>query len=69
MAADSLTPSASNRIERTYKPRSPWRSALDRLFANRMAIFGGVIVLVFVFMAIFGQWLTPKDPLFRISFA
>jgi ABC-type dipeptide/oligopeptide/nickel transport system permease subunit len=51
--------------ERDYKPRSPWRGSLDRLVANRMAVFGGVIVLLFVFLAIFGQWVTPKDPLYQ----
>jgi len=65
MAAESLAPATTNRMERAYKPRSPLRSAFDRLVANRMAIFGGVIVLVFVFMAVFGQWLTPKDPLYQ----
>jgi ABC-type dipeptide/oligopeptide/nickel transport system permease subunit len=51
--------------ERDFKPRSPWRGSLDRLIDNRMAVFGGVIVLIFVFLAIFGPWVAPKDPLYQ----
>ena len=45
--------------------RSPGRDALRRLLANRMAIVGGVIVLFFIFMALFGAALAPQDALLQ----
>ena len=41
--------------------RSPGRDALRRLAANRMALMGGAIVLLFVFLALFGGTLAPQD--------
>lgn len=59
------------RDERRYRSRGPWRAALGRLLANRMALVGGGIVLGFTFIAIAGQAIAPKDPLhqdlFRIA--
>lgn len=45
--------------------RSPGRDALRRLFANRMALFGGGIVLFLIFLALFGAALSPKDALLQ----
>jgi ABC-type dipeptide/oligopeptide/nickel transport system permease subunit len=45
--------------------RSPSRAALRRLAANRMAIVGGLIVLFFVFLALFGEALAPQDALLQ----
>lgn len=45
--------------------RSPLRDAWRRLLANRVGMVGGVIVLIFVFLAIFGQALAPRDALFQ----
>lgn len=36
--------------------------ALKRLSRNPVAIIGAVIVVVFLLLAIFAPWLTPKDP-------
>src|SRR5829696_3499795 len=52
-------------LERSYRVRGPWRAALGRLLANRMGVFGGVIVLLFVFLAAFGDALAPQDALFQ----
>ncbi|MGB3328878.1 MAG: ABC transporter permease, partial [Thermomicrobiales bacterium] len=41
----------------------PWRAAWGRLVRNRMALLGGVIVLFFVLLAVFGNALAPYDPL------
>ena len=41
------------------KPTSLWRDAFSRLARNRLALVGGVIVLILIFMAIFGPFLTP----------
>lgn len=54
--------------EHRYQVRSPWRFAFDRLLANRMAIVGGVIVLGFIVLAIAGQAIAPKDPLYQDLF-
>ena len=61
MATQALptTPAAT---ERRYEARSPWRLAFRRLLANKMAVVGGVIVLIFVVLAILGSAAAPKDP-------
>ncbi len=41
------------------KPTSLWRDALGRLVKNRLAVVGGVIVAILVFLALFGPYLTP----------
>ena len=68
MSADALQArgaAALSRTERLYTPRPPWRSALGRLLANRMAIVGGAVVLLFVFLAAFGEALAPHDPIYQ----
>jgi len=44
-------------------PTSLWRDALRRLARNRMAVGGGVIVLVLVITALFAPLLAPYDPI------
>ena len=39
------------------------RSAFRRLRRNPVAILGAVIVVVFLFVAVFAPWLAPRDPL------
>lgn len=38
-----------------------WRDAFGRLVKNRLAIVGGVIVLILAFVAIFGPFIAPYD--------
>jgi peptide/nickel transport system permease protein len=64
----ALAGTAPTLAERRYRARSPWRSALNRLFANRMAIVGLVIVVGFTLLAIVGQAVAPKDPLYQDLF-
>jgi ABC-type dipeptide/oligopeptide/nickel transport system permease subunit len=40
---------------------SPSREALRRLWANKLAFFGGVIVLIYILTAIIGPTLAPHD--------
>jgi len=40
-------------------PASLWRDAIERLFKNRLAIVGGVIVILLVLLAVFGPYVTP----------
>ena len=49
------------------KPTSLWRDAFSRLARNRLALVGGVIVLILIFMAIFGPFLTP-DPYYELDY-
>ncbi len=41
----------------------PWRRALRRLRRRRGAMLGGVVVLLFVAMALLAPWLSPYDPI------
>jgi ABC-type dipeptide/oligopeptide/nickel transport system permease subunit len=45
--------------ETTLKHRTLWQDAARRFFKNRLAIFGLVIVLLFLFLAIFADMLAP----------
>lgn len=47
----------------TTKPRSHWASAGRKLMRNRLAFLGGIMLLVFVFVAIFADVISPFDPL------
>lgn len=59
----------TNRMpERQYATRGPWRSALYRLRSNRMAIFGAIVVLLFIVLAIGGEALAPEDPIYQDLF-
>lgn len=56
MAVESTT------IDRKVAERPPaslWRDAFERLLKNRLAIVGGIIVILLVFLAIFGPFITP----------
>jgi peptide/nickel transport system permease protein len=39
-----------------------WRSVLNRLLSDKVALFAGSIILVLLIMAIFGPYLVPADP-------
>ncbi|UYQ66675.1 ABC transporter permease [Streptomyces peucetius] len=41
---------------------SLWREAMRRLRASKMAIIGGVIIALFVLLAIVGPWIAPFSP-------
>lgn len=52
----------STTIDRKIAERPPaslWRDALERLLKNRLAILGGIIVILFVLLAVFGPMITP----------
>jgi peptide/nickel transport system permease protein len=44
------------------KPNSLWRDAWRRLLRHRLAMFGAFVLIVVLFMALFGPLLTPYDP-------
>ncbi len=44
-------------------PASPWQRAWRRLARRRSALFGAAVVLGFVVLALFAQFLAPQDPI------
>jgi len=56
MSATSI-PAAIERGE------SPGRRALRRFLRHRLAVFGLVVVLAFILVAIFAPWVAPYDPI------
>lgn len=50
-------------LETNRKIRSRNAIVLARLLANRLALIGGIIVLVLVIVAIIGPWIAPHDPI------
>ncbi len=53
-AAIPLAPAAP-----VLRHRSLWRDAARRFFKNRLAVLGLAIVLFFLFLALFADWLAP----------
>jgi ABC-type dipeptide/oligopeptide/nickel transport system permease subunit len=49
------------RQERTRKHRTLWHDATRRFFRNRLAVFGFIIVVIFLFLAIFADLVAPYD--------
>jgi peptide/nickel transport system permease protein len=43
------------------KQRSLWIDALERLVRNKTAVFGLMVALIVIFLAIFGPYITPRD--------
>ena len=48
---------------RSAEINGPWRRAGRRLLRRPGAVFGAVIVLGFVLMAVFAAWIAPLDPI------
>jgi len=44
-------------------PAGPWRRAWRRLRRRRLALFGALVVLGFIALALFAPWLAPQDPI------
>jgi len=45
-----------------YQGQSLWRDSFRRLFKNRMATLGLIIIILFILMATFSEQIAPKDP-------
>lgn len=43
--------------------RSRSKIIQDRLLANRLGLIGGGVILFLLFIAVFGPWIAPQDPL------
>jgi peptide/nickel transport system permease protein len=50
-------------FEANREIRSRKRIIMARLVANKLAMLGGIIVVLLVIVAIVGPWITPHDPL------
>jgi ABC-type dipeptide/oligopeptide/nickel transport system permease subunit len=64
VASVSVRPRPASRSlqgERGSRVRGLWRDALRRLLANRLAVFGLAVVLLFVGAAILGPYVAPHD--------
>lgn len=48
-------------IEPTVGERNLWVHAWKRLQRNTLAMFGLVVIVLFLFAAVFGRWLAPYD--------
>lgn len=56
--------SSSRRVpELTARPRNQWRMAFDQFSANKLAIAGSIILLLFVVAAILAPVVAPRDPI------
>lgn len=45
-----------------YKSKSPWLIKIKRFKKNKRAMVGFIMVLFFLFFAIFAKWIAPYDP-------
>lgn len=43
---------------------SPWRTFFRKLAKNKAAIAGAIVVLIFVFLALFAKYIAPYDPVY-----
>ena len=43
-------------------PSGIWRDAFHRLRRHRLGMFGATMIVIVIFVAIFGPYLTPYDP-------
>jgi hypothetical protein len=41
--------------------RTLWRDTFNRLIANRLALFGLIVISVIAFLAVFAPWVAPHD--------
>lgn len=55
----AVQPTTLDRKVAERPPASLWRDALERLLKNRLAIVGGIIVILLVLLAVFGPFITP----------
>lgn len=47
------------------KPRSLWQDALRRLLRNKLAIAGGIFILLLILSAVFASFIAPKNPILQ----
>lgn len=51
-------------VDFTFQREKQWKVMLRRFTQNKLAVFGGLIVLVLILTAIFAPFIAPYDPVF-----
>lgn len=49
-------------VDAELKPIAPWKNALQLLVKNKAALVGLIIIVVLLFIALFGKFLMPYNP-------
>ncbi len=57
----SASLSGNHRVKKSN--RGPWSDAIRRLVHNKIAMFGFILILLFTFVGVFGEAISPYDPL------
>jgi peptide/nickel transport system permease protein len=60
-AVASLPPASPIGIR--SRPRSLWSDAWARLLKNPVAVFGGILVILLILIALLAPWIAPYDPI------
>lgn len=60
MAVDEQQTLEGGQVAERHRSRA--REVWDALIANRLAVFGLIVLAIVIFAAIFGPWITPYDP-------
>ena len=55
-------------VEEPIEPENKWRESIRLFASNRAALFGLVVVVVFVLAGLFGPMLYPADPFEPVAF-
>ena len=55
-------------VETAVEPEKKWRETVRLFMANRPALIGFIVVVVFVFVGLFGPMLYPADPFEPVAF-
>ena len=55
-------------VETAVEPEKKWRETVRLFMANRPALIGFLVVVVFVFVGLFGPMLYPADPFEPVAF-
>jgi peptide/nickel transport system permease protein len=59
--ADTRLSTLQKDVEQVKPARTLWQDARRRLLQNRLAVFGLVVLGLFLFAAIFGPYIAPRD--------
>jgi peptide/nickel transport system permease protein len=59
----AVLPSPATARRAVPAPSGPWRRAWRKLRRRRAALLGLAIVVGFVLLAVFAQWIAPQDPI------
>lgn len=60
MAVDEQQTMEGGQVAERHRSRA--REVWDALIANRLAVFGLIVLAIVIIAAIFGPWITPYDP-------